>query len=101
VAAGIELSAYRIVQEALTNVRKHAPGAAATVRLSYAPSELRLEVDNGPSPAANGTPAMPGTGSGIVGMQERVALYGGSLQVARRPDGGFRVSARLPTEVGP
>jgi signal transduction histidine kinase len=96
VPAGVELSAYRIVQEALTNVRKHAAGVPARVRLTYAPAELRVQIDNDAGAAANGA-SVSGTGNGIVGMRERVALYGGTLRAERRADGGFQVSARLPT----
>jgi signal transduction histidine kinase len=90
---GLELSAYRIVQEALTNALKHAGDAHATVRVRYLQDSLELEVvDDGPgavSPAAGG-------GHGLVGMRERVALYGGRFEAARRPNGGFTVRAMLP-----
>jgi signal transduction histidine kinase len=95
---GVELSAYRVLQEALTNVRKHAPAGAARVRLIYDSSQLELQVDND---AVGGAPVGPGTGHGILGMSERVALYGGSLDARPRPDGGFSVRARLPIEVQP
>jgi len=89
---GLELSAYRIVQEALTNVLKHAPGAAAEVRLCYEPNAIEIEVRDG-----GGTPTSPqGTGHGLLGMRERAALHGGSLAAGPEPDGGFRVRARLP-----
>ena len=92
-APGLDLSAYRIVQEALTNVRKHAAGAPARVTVTWAPSELALEVrDSGPGgQAVNG-------GHGLVGMRERVRLHGGELQAGPAPDGGFAVRARLPIE---
>jgi signal transduction histidine kinase len=96
--AGVELSAYRVVQEALTNVRKHAPGARTEVRITYARDVVELLIENEPAMHANGS-AAAGTGSGIIGMSERVALYGGSLDAAPRADGGFRVWAKLPTEV--
>jgi signal transduction histidine kinase len=90
---GIELSAYRIVQEALTNALKHAGDARATVRVSYGTDSLELEiVDDGagtPQPVASG-------GHGLVGMRERVALYGGRLDAGRRVGGGFAVSVLLP-----
>jgi signal transduction histidine kinase len=90
--AGIELSAYRIVQEALTNALKHAGNAHAEVHVRYGPESLELEiVDDGPGADA---PA-PG-GHGLVGMRERVALYGGRLDAGRRPSGGFAVSVKLP-----
>jgi len=91
---GIELSAYRIVQEALTNALKHAGDAHASVRISYGHESLELEiVDDGV-----GGPARAGSGGhGLVGMRERVALYGGRLDAGRSPTGGFTVRALLPT----
>ena len=91
--AGVDLTAYRVVQEALTNVLKHAgPGTSVHVVVEPGPGELALEIcDDGRSRAAGA----PG-GHGLVGMRERVAVYGGSLEVGRRPGGGFRVAARLP-----
>ena len=90
---GIELSAYRIVQEALTNTLKHAGDAHASVRVNYGPESLELEIaDDGggePAPLATG-------GHGLVGMRERVALYGGRLDAGRRPSGGFAVRVLLP-----
>jgi signal transduction histidine kinase len=90
---GIDLSAYRIVQEALTNALKHAGEARATVRIRYEPDSLELEiVDDGA-----GAGARPeGAGHGLVGMRERVALYGGRLDARRREGGGFAVRALLP-----
>jgi signal transduction histidine kinase len=90
---GIELSAYRIVQEALTNALKHAGDARATVHVRYGPDSLELEiVDDGPGEAA---PVASG-GHGLAGMRERVALYGGRLDAGRRPSGGFSVRVLLP-----
>jgi signal transduction histidine kinase len=90
---GIELSAYRIVQEALTNALKHAGNARASVHVRYGPDSLELEIVDdgagGPSRAASG-------GHGLVGMRERVALYGGRLDAGRRASGGFTVRALLP-----
>jgi signal transduction histidine kinase len=90
---GIELSAYRIVQEALTNALKHAGDAHASVRVSYSPDQLELEiVDDGagaPAPVAGG-------GHGLAGMRERVALYGGRLDAGRRAERGFTVRVVLP-----
>ena len=90
---GIELSAYRIVQEALTNALKHAGEAHASVRVHYGADSLELEiVDDGGGAAA---PVSNG-GHGLVGMRERVALYGGRLDAGRRPSGGFAVRVLLP-----
>lgn len=91
---GLDVSAYRIVQEALTNTVKHAAASEATVSVRYADREVCLEVlDDGP-PAA--VPASDG--HGLVGMRERVALYGGRLTVGPRAGGGWSVSARLPVD---
>jgi signal transduction histidine kinase len=90
---GLELSAYRIVQEALTNALKHAGDARAIVRVRYLQDSLELEVvDDG----AGAPDAAAGGGHGLVGMRERVALYGGRFEAARRPTGGFTVRALLP-----
>jgi signal transduction histidine kinase len=95
--AGIDLSAYRIVQEALTNSLKHAGPARATVRICYGRAALEVQVwDDGRG--ANGR--VDGEGHGLIGMRERVALFGGELEVGPRPGGGFRVAARLPLESG-
>ena len=96
---GVEAAAFRIVQEALTNVTKHAGRATAVVRLSYGDDDLSVSIeDDGRGPAA---PVTDGGGKGIVGMRERVAALGGHLEVGPRPEGGFVVRARLPVEVGP
>jgi signal transduction histidine kinase len=93
---GVELAAYRIVQEALTNARRHAPGAAVDVELDFADDALQLRVrDNGPGPA----PAHPGPltgGHGLLGMRERAAAVGGELTTGAAPGGGFLVTATLP-----
>ena len=91
--ARVDLSAYRIVQEALTNVLKHtAPGARAEVTLDTDRHGLAIEVlDNG-----SGATTLPGSGQGIVGMRERALLLGGSLDAGPRPGGGFQVVAHLP-----
>lgn len=96
--AGLDLSAYRIVQEALTNVRRHAPGAAARVDVSVEPRRLVLQVENSrPSePVVNGHDGEPG--HGLVGIRERVALYGGALEAREQPGGGFLVSADIPLD---
>ena len=94
---GVELVAYRIVQEALTNARRYAPGAAADVELTYSDDTLRLRIrDNGPGPgssAANG-------GHGIAGMHERASAVGGRLQAGPAPGGGYLVDAILPATIG-
>jgi signal transduction histidine kinase len=90
---GIELSAYRIVQEALTNALKHAGEARATVHVRYGSDSLELEIaDDG----AGGITRASGGGHGLVGMRERVALYGGRLDASRRAEGGFVVRVKLP-----
>ena len=90
--AGIELAAYRILQEALTNVRRHAAGSRARVHLSFQPAELVLEVEN---PLVNGPPTIDAGGHGLLGMRERVSLYGGTFEAGPRPDGTFKVRARI------
>jgi signal transduction histidine kinase len=91
----VELSAYRIIQESLTNVTKHANATSATVTIHYGPAELTIEVtDNGRGPVNGG-----GSGYGMVGMTERAAALGGKLEVGPGPTGGFRVCARLPVGV--
>ncbi|HEY6748632.1 MAG TPA: histidine kinase [Mycobacteriales bacterium] len=90
---GVQLAAYRVVQEALTNTLKHAgPGARASVRLSTTPAEVRIDVTD----TGSGTPGGMGGGSGLVGMGERVGAYGGSLRSGPRPGGGWQVAASLP-----
>ncbi|MFE9658094.1 sensor histidine kinase [Micromonospora sp. NPDC006431] len=92
---GVALTVYRIVQEALTNALKHAGRATALVQLTVADGVLAVEVtDTGRGP----TPAADRIGHGLVGMRERVALYGGILRTGPRPGGGFRVYARIPLE---
>jgi signal transduction histidine kinase len=90
----VELTAYRVIQESLTNTRKHAGCDTAVVRLGYAAGALSLAVEDEGKPAARGR-LTPG-GHGIVGMQERVAALGGHLSAGPRPDGGYRVFAELP-----
>jgi signal transduction histidine kinase len=94
-AQGLDLSAYRIVQEGLTNVRKHAAGGPARVTVTWAPRELGLEVSDA-GPAHPGGPPVNGGGHGLVGMRERVRLHGGELHAGPAPGGGFAVRARLP-----
>ena len=89
----IDLSAYRIVQEGLTNALKHARANQADVSLRYAPDEVRIEVrDNGAGAASNGD----GLGHGLVGIRERVKIYGGEMSAGAVPGGGFVLSTRLP-----
>jgi signal transduction histidine kinase len=95
---GIDLAAYRIVQEALTNTLKHSAGARARVTVSYEPGEVVLSIeDDGEGPRAGYELGDAGGGHGLVGMRERAAVYGGVVQAGREPDGGFAVRARLPT----
>ncbi|NUT37767.1 MAG: sensor histidine kinase [Hamadaea sp.] len=110
---GIDLTAYRVIQEALTNALKHAPGARAEVHVRYTDRHLRLEVLNtGPSVLTESEPPYPALspapqpqpppepaedqGRGLLGLRERVAAFGGSLDARRRLGGGFRVRARIP-----
>src|SRR5579859_3120404 len=96
--ADVDLAAFRIVQEALTNVRKHAPAAVADVRVAVCADSVDIVVtDSGPA----APPAVDGSGNGLVGMQERVAVHGGELTAAPTQDGGFRVHARLPMTPAP
>ncbi|MFJ5265192.1 sensor histidine kinase [Streptomyces sp. NPDC088387] len=91
---GVDLSAYRIVQEALSNVLRHAPGAGANVEITYTREALRVRVTN--SPPTHRAPASPGAGHGLTGMRERTAMLGGELAVGSTPDGGYEVTALLP-----
>jgi signal transduction histidine kinase len=94
---GVDQAAYRVVQEALTNTLKHAGGTHATVTVSYEPNEVVLSIeDDGAADRGDGLGAAGG-GYGLIGMRERVALYGGLLQAGPRDGGGFAVRARLPT----
>ncbi|SCF14760.1 Signal transduction histidine kinase [Micromonospora marina] len=96
VPAAIGRSAYRIVQEGLTNARKHAPGVVVTVRLAGGPGDgLAVEIHN-PWPVGSSPTAIPGAGTGLVGIAERVTLAGGRLEHGRDADGGFRLTAWLP-----
>jgi signal transduction histidine kinase len=94
---GVELAAYRIVQEALTNARRHAPGAGVDVELRYGHEALTLRIrDNGPGPDPDGTPS----GHGLLGMRERAAAVGGQLRTGSAAGGGFVVEATLPVDAG-
>jgi signal transduction histidine kinase len=93
---GVDLSAYRVIQEALTNALRHAGAASARVVVRYRPDAIELEIaDDGLGPA--GDPEASG-GHGLIGMRERVQMFGGELVVGPGPAGGFLVRARLPTE---
>lgn len=92
---GIDLSAYRVVQEGLTNALKHARGARATVTVSYREDGVAIEVSDDGS-----TPTQPGVGHGLIGMRERVGVFGGTFDAGPRPSGGFAVRALLPLEGG-
>ena len=96
---GAELAAYRTVQEALTNALKHSPGAATTVTIHWGKDGLHLRVHNGPvssTAAQNIARPVPGSGNGLRGMSERIALYHGVLTYGLQPDGGWLVEAALP-----
>jgi signal transduction histidine kinase len=95
VPPGVDLSAYRIIQEALTNVLKHAGPALATVRVDYGTDELSVEVTD----TGSGTGSSNGTGHGLVGIRERVAVVGGEVEAGPVVAGGFVVRARLPYSV--
>lgn len=101
VPPGVELSAYRVVQEALTNVRKHSPRAPTRVHVDCRRDRIELKVENDRSGQSNG--AAPGAGTdagyGLVGMRERVGLYSGTLRAGPTANGGFAVEAMLPIEV--
>ena len=106
---GVDLSAYRIVQEALSNAMRHAPGSHVRLQLAYRPDSLALEVRNdAQAPARSGAAVLvasgaraagglaAGGGHGLVGMRERATMLGGSLEAGPTADGGFRVTAVLP-----
>ncbi|MGH7666309.1 MAG: sensor histidine kinase [Candidatus Dormibacteria bacterium] len=91
---GLELSAYRIVQESLTNAIRHSDARSASVLVEYRPGELRLQV----SDDGHGSPVGDGSGHGLIGIRERVALFGGTVDASPQDGHGWRVSARLPTD---
>src|SRR6266545_759809 len=94
--AEVDLAAFRIVQEAVTNVARHAGQSAAIVRVAYGEHEVTLQIDDD---GRGGTPSsISGSGSGLAGMRERAAALGGRLEVGPRPGGGFRVRAELPMD---
>jgi signal transduction histidine kinase len=94
--AGVNVSIYHIVQEALTNVLKHAPGSPVLVRLARTASEVAVEVRNGPT--SSGPIAAVRSGHGLTGLRERVSVFGGSLEARPTTDGGFLLTATLPVE---
>jgi signal transduction histidine kinase len=97
--AGVDLSAYRIVQEALTNCLQHAGPATARIRLRYGRQALDVQVtDDGHGHRLAGRDGSQDGGHGLIGMRERVALFGGELKAGPMAGGGFRVAARLPLE---
>ena len=91
----IQRAAYRTVQEALTNITKHAPGARVTVQVTPWQMGLRVAVRNGPPPGQP-TPGLPGGGHGLIGLRERAELLGGTLRAEATPDGGYLVEATFP-----
>ncbi|MFI6086964.1 sensor histidine kinase [Streptomyces sp. NPDC051218] len=96
VTPAVDLSAYRIVQEALSNVMRHAPGARTTITVTLDEKHLLILVVNGPPTETPDPLEHSGTGHGLVGMRERVRLVGGTVDAGPLPDGGFRVAAQLP-----
>ncbi|GGK96486.1 sensor histidine kinase [Streptomyces flaveus] len=94
---GVDLAAYRVVQEALTNTIKHAPGAEASVVIGYTDDCLEIEVtDTG---GAHGSPPVDGNGRGLIGLRERLAVYGGELTAGPTLAGGYRIKARVPWRI--
>ena len=95
-AEGLDLSAFRIVQEALTNVIKHSRRAYTRVLVGYLPDSLRLVISNDPSPSGDAAPRINGAGHGLIGMRERAALFGGTLVAQPTAEYGWQVTATLP-----
>ncbi|MER5483072.1 histidine kinase [Streptomyces sp. NPDC002812] len=98
--AEVEQTAYRVVQEALTNCHKHAPGARVVVRLAHREGEVAMQVENGPCDGKAAEPGLPSGGNGLVGMRERVLGLGGVFVSGPTDEGGFKVSAVLPSGRG-
>jgi signal transduction histidine kinase len=94
--AGVDLSAYRVVQEALTNVLQHAGPATAAVAVRYAPDAVEVEITDDGRGAGARPPGLGASGHGLTVMRERVAIFGGDVQAGPRPGGGYRVLARIP-----
>ena len=95
--AGVGLSAYRILQESLSNAMRHAPGASVRVEIAYEPDMLRIRLRNGPGTAPERVTGAGG-GHGLVGMRERAAMLGGEFTAGPTADGGFFVTAVLPLD---
>lgn len=93
---GVELSAFRVVQEALSNAMRHAPGASVGVVVAHQSAELVVRVTN-TAPDRPVAPS-PGAGHGLLGMRERTAMLGGALATGATPDGGYEVTATFPLE---
>jgi signal transduction histidine kinase len=95
---GLEISLYRIVQEAMTNVRKHASGARAWIEVRYSPQTVEVEVIDSGSPTQLVERGVPGAGQGLIGIGERAALFGGEMEAGPTADGGFRMRTKLLRE---
>ena len=99
---GLDLAAYRVIQEGLTNVMKHAGAAKTTIMLDYGDAVLQVEVADdgqpGPGTSPDGSAVIPGTGRGLLGLRERVTMYGGGFDAGRCPGGGWRIRARIPLD---
>ncbi|MFD6891098.1 sensor histidine kinase [Streptomyces sp. NPDC059957] len=98
--AEVEQTAFRVVQEALTNCHKHAAGARVVVRLAHRQGEVAMQVENGPCDGKAAEPGLPSGGNGLVGMRERVLALGGVFVSGQTDEGGFKVSAVLPSDRG-
>lgn len=96
---GVDLAAYRIIQEALTNVMRHAPGAATAVRVAFGNEHVSLCIENATAPGPSRS--QDDGGHGLIGMRERISLYGGTFRAGPRPAGGFCVEACVPFRAGP
>jgi signal transduction histidine kinase len=92
--AGVDLSVYHVVKEALTNALKHAPGSPVRIHLARTPSHVAVEIRNGPAPVRR--PAAMPSGHGLTGLRERVSLFGGSFDAQPTADGGFFLTATMP-----
>jgi signal transduction histidine kinase len=95
---GLDLAAFRVVQEALTNVLKHAGKPSTSISVDCQDGDLLVEVSDAGPPIPAAVPAVPGGGRGLIGLRERVAVYGGHLDAGPRPDGGWQVRARIPVD---